>query len=96
MNAKNLKDTSKTDWSWLESETDHGIDYTDIPLLADSFFENAQLWQPQRMVSITLHVEPDVLAWFKAQGDKYERRINAALRIYVEAHKEQEMRAVDS
>lgn len=31
-------------------------------------------------------VDPDVLAWFKAQGDDYEHRMSAALRIYAEAH----------
>jgi len=33
-----------------------------------------------------LHIDPEVLAWFKAQGEAYEDRVNAALRIYAEAH----------
>jgi uncharacterized protein (DUF4415 family) len=35
---------------------------------------------------VTLHIDPLVLRWFQNQGAQYERLINAALRIYVEAH----------
>ena len=35
---------------------------------------------------MTVQVDSDVLDWFKAQGENYEQRINAALRIYAEAH----------
>ena len=41
--------------------------------------------EPQ--VVVTLQVDPAVFAWFDAQEDGWERRIRAALRIYVEAHK---------
>jgi uncharacterized protein (DUF4415 family) len=39
-------------------------------------------------VAVTVHLEPDLLAWFKAQGSQYEQRMVAALRIYAEAHKD--------
>lgn len=35
---------------------------------------------------MTVQVDSDVLDWFQAQGDDYEQRVNAALRIYAEAH----------
>lgn len=35
--------------------------------------------------SISLRVDPDVLAWFKAQGDGYQTRINAVLRAFRDA-----------
>ena len=38
-----------------------------------------------------MQVDPDVFAWFNSQADGWERRMRAALRIYVEAHKEPEM-----
>jgi hypothetical protein len=34
---------------------------------------------------ITLRVDGDVLAWFKAQGRGYQTRINALLRAYMDA-----------
>jgi len=42
---------------------------------------------PRPSVSITVNVEPDILEWFKAQGEEYDRLLTAALRIYAEAHK---------
>ena len=37
--------------------------------------------------SISLRVDQDVLAWFKAQGDGYQTRINAVLRAFRDASK---------
>jgi len=34
---------------------------------------------------ISLRLDGDVLAWFKAQGPRYQSRINAVLRSYVSA-----------
>jgi uncharacterized protein (DUF4415 family) len=86
MNAKNTKRISKTDWARVDALPDDEIDTSDIPALDESFFARAVLRSPQPLVPVTLRLDPDVLAWFKAQGDEYERRLNAALRIYVEAH----------
>jgi len=36
-----------------------------------------------------MHVDADLLDWFKAQGEEFENVINAALRSYVESQKEQ-------
>jgi uncharacterized protein (DUF4415 family) len=50
---------------------------------------NAKLRLPGKKISMTVSVDADVLEWFKAQGEEFQNRINAALRIYAEAHKEQ-------
>ncbi len=42
---------------------------------------------PKKQVPETVHIDQDLVAWFQAQGE-YEKRINAALRIYAEAHKD--------
>ncbi len=68
--------------------TDDDIDYSDIPPLNETFFERAQRRLPKQQVAVTIHVDPEVLAWFHAQGDEWEKRMRAALRIYVEAHQE--------
>ena len=64
--------------------TDEEIDTSDIPELDDAFFERATLHMPAP-ISATIEVDPDVLAWFKAQEDG-AKLMNAALRIYAEAH----------
>jgi uncharacterized protein (DUF4415 family) len=82
-----MKKLSETNWTRVDALTDGTIDTSDIPPLTQSFFARATLGMLQQPVPVTVHIDPDVLAWFKAQGDEYEQRINAALRIYAEAHR---------
>jgi uncharacterized protein (DUF4415 family) len=89
MNASNMKKPSQTDWERIDKLTDEEIDTSDIPPLDDSFFAKARLRMPQPRVSVTVHVDADLLEWSKAQGEEFESLINAALRSYVEEHKEQ-------
>ena len=87
MSATATKRSSKTDWKRVDALTDSTIDATDVSPLDESFFARASVRLPRSAVAVTLHMDEDVLAWFKAQGSDYEARLNAALRIYVEAHK---------
>jgi uncharacterized protein (DUF4415 family) len=80
---------SQTDWERIDKLTDEEIDTSDIPPLDDSFFAKARLRMPQPQVSVVMRVDADLLDWFKAQGEEFESLINAALRSYVEEHKEQ-------
>lgn len=89
MNASSLKKPSETDWTRIDQMSDEEIDTSDIPPLGETFFANAKLRMPENKVSVTVSVDADVLEWFKAQGEEFQNRINAALRIYAEAHKEQ-------
>jgi uncharacterized protein (DUF4415 family) len=45
-----------------------------------------ELPRPQRKGHMTLRLDADVLAWFRAQGKGYQSRINAILRRYYEQH----------
>ena len=67
---------------------DEDVDTSDIPPLDEAFFASARLRVPENKISVTLDVDADVLEWFKAQGEEFRSRINAALRIYAEAHQE--------
>lgn len=88
MNGKNLKKPSETDWVRIDRMGDEDIDTSDIPPLDDEFFGSAQLRMPKKKVPVTLSVDSDVLKWFESQGSDFQQRINAALRIYAEAHQE--------
>lgn len=64
------------------------IDYSDIPS------QKGKKWtRPGALVSaenkqqITLRLDAEVLRFFKKTGDRYQSRINAVLREYVNAHK---------
>ena len=86
MNDKNSNKSSRTDWDRLRKMPDEQVDTSDVPQLSRQFFENAELQLPRVWSEITLRLDSDVLAWFKAQGEDWQRRLNAALRIYAEAH----------
>ncbi|MBC8447216.1 MAG: BrnA antitoxin family protein [Chloroflexi bacterium] len=91
MSERDTNKHSQTDWRKLEAMTDEEIDYSDIPPLDDNFFARSTLRLPhQPQVIVTMQVDPDVFAWFSAQKDGWEQRMRAALRIYVEAHKDQQ------
>jgi len=89
-----MNSTSETNWDMIDSLTDETIDRTELPPLDDSFFAKAEWRMPEKEpVAVTIHIDPDLLAWFKAQGSEYERRMIAALRIYVQAHKDMNLSA---
>ena len=41
-----------------------------------------------RKTLLSLRIDSDVLAWFRAQGPGYQSRMNALLRAYMEAARE--------
>ncbi len=84
MNGQNMKNLS-TDWDKVDRLTDDDIDTSDIPELDDAFFKRAKLRILKKPVSVNLQLDPEILAWFKAQKN-CEQLINAALRIYMETH----------
>ena len=86
MKDSNTKSSSATDWERIDKLTDEQIDTSDIPPLDADFFARATLQMPDKPI-VVLNVDADILEWFQAQGDQAKERMNAALRIYVEAHK---------
>lgn len=91
MSVSNLNSSSKTNWERLDAMTDEDIDTSDSPPLTEDFFRKAK-WMmpgessPRPAVKVELALDPSLLAWFQAQGQDYERRMQAALRLYAEAH----------
>ena len=53
--------------------------------LPDHFWDDAVVVAPPPKEAISLRVDGDVLAWFRAQGPRYQTRMNAALRSYMNA-----------
>lgn len=69
--------------------SDEDIDTSDIPELGNWFWDHAKVVVPAgAKKQITLRVDPDLLSWFKSKGRGYQTHINAVLRSYYEAHKE--------
>jgi uncharacterized protein (DUF4415 family) len=61
--------------------------HTDRPELDDSLFKWAVVAMPVPKKPITIRVEPEVLQWFRSKGPRYQIRINAVLKAYVQARK---------
>ena len=80
---------SQTDWERLDALKDEDIDYSDIPELDEHFWANARVVMPPGKKQLTLRIDEDVLAWMKGQGRGYQSRINAILRAYYEAHRDE-------
>jgi uncharacterized protein (DUF4415 family) len=51
------------------------------------FWKDAKVVLPERKQPVTLRIDRDVLAWFKAQGQRYQSRMNAVLKAYVQAQR---------
>ncbi|OQX24513.1 MAG: hypothetical protein BWK80_20435 [Desulfobacteraceae bacterium IS3] len=88
MKESDMKNTSETDWDMIDSLTDETIDRTELPPLDESFFARAKWRIPEKSESVTLHIESELLEWFKSHGSEYEQLMIAALRIYAQAHKD--------
>jgi uncharacterized protein (DUF4415 family) len=71
----------------LAALRDEDIDLSDIPERTD--WTGAVVGKFYRPVKqqVTLRIDADVLAWFKARGGKYQTAVNAALRAYVSAQR---------
>lgn len=87
MKNTSTKSSSATDWERIDILTDEHIDTSDIPALDTEFFSRASLQLPEKP-TVVLNVDADVLEWFQAQGKNSKERMNVALRIYAEAHKQ--------
>jgi uncharacterized protein (DUF4415 family) len=68
------------------SGSDKGIDYSDIPDTTE-FWRRIEPIMPEPKAQITLRVDKDVLDFFKRQGKRYQTRMHAVLKAYVQAHK---------
>lgn len=88
MNGNNMNKPSATNLAEFDDMTDEMIDTSEIPPLSAKFFEKATWRMPETSVTVTIQIEPDIFAWFQAQGDDYQQRLAAALRLYAEAHQQ--------
>jgi uncharacterized protein (DUF4415 family) len=92
MSNKPTSRNSETDWQRLDAMTDQDIDLSDCPEVtpeqfASSVVRRRGLPVAQNKAQVTLHIDSDVLEWFKSRGRGYQTQINTLLRAYMEAHR---------
>ncbi len=86
MKENDMSKPTKTNLEHFDTMTDDMIDTSEIPPLTEEFFAAATWRLPKPKVKVMVEVEPEVVEWFKAQGENYQRYLAAALRIYAQAH----------
>ncbi len=77
------------DLARLDAMNDEDIDLSDTPEITDEQWSRAVPNPFYRPVEdeITLRIDHDVLAWFRAADENYLTAINAALREHMERHR---------
>ena len=61
------------------------IDYSEIPELSDSWFLQAKrATQVPRKKQVSLRIDEDILEFFKLKGSRYQTKMHAVLRAYVD------------
>ncbi len=84
---------SQTDWKTVDDMKDDEIDFSELPEVIPAKFAEAIVRKGLRPVprktQITLRLDTEVLTWFKDQGKGYQSNINALLKAYMEAHRNQ-------
>jgi uncharacterized protein (DUF4415 family) len=70
----------------LAALPDSEIDYSDIPKTTDAWFAKARVVYPQgHQQQLTIRLDADIIAFFKAMGPTYQTRMNEVLRAHMEA-----------
>jgi uncharacterized protein (DUF4415 family) len=67
----------------LAARPDSEIDFSDIPPLKESFWQNAvrnPFYRPVKQ-QLTVRLDADVVAWLRRQGKGYQTRLNQVLRV---------------
>ncbi len=83
----------KTNWARVDALSDRQIekairsDPDAAPLLDRKWFAKATVVVPEPKVPISLRVDREVVDWFKSRGARYQSRMNAVLKAYMEAHR---------
>jgi uncharacterized protein (DUF4415 family) len=79
----------RTDWDRVRSLTDEDIaqavadDPDAAPILDEAWLAEATRQLPTRK-QITLRLDEDVIEFFRQEGDRYQTRMNAVLRAFME------------
>ena len=83
----------RTDWARVNAMSEEEIERNaaedpDNPPWTEKEWARARVVWPQGKAPVTLRLDRDIIAWFKARGRGYQTRINAVLRAFVEAQKQ--------
>ena len=87
-----MKNTKSASLDALRAMHDHGettvtsesAETTDLP---EGFWDTAIVEEPRTKKAVSLRVDPDILEYFKGQGNGHLTKMHAGLRSYVDAQR---------
>lgn len=85
----------RADLARLRRLTDAEIEATsphELRNLPESFWQGARVGTPVTKEAISIRLDSDVVAFFREAGPRYQSRINAVLRSYVDEMSRQKRR----
>jgi uncharacterized protein (DUF4415 family) len=83
-----LTEEERRAWEKLKTMSDEEIDFSDIPPQTGTGWRRvSELVPAENKQQITLRLDAEVIAFFRATGRRYQSRINAALREYINTQK---------
>ena len=85
-NPPALTDKERKELGTVAAMTDDQIDTSDAPFNPGAIWMKAVNFHHGKKL-ISLRIDEDVLDFFKHTGKRYQSRINAVLRSYIEAQK---------
>ncbi len=93
MARKDIRRYSLDELEAMRERRDHVTTRPDAPVVEpdEDFWRKAQVVMPDERpkTPVSLRLDADIVEFFKRQGRGYQTRINAVLRSFVEAHRQQ-------
>lgn len=87
MSKPNFTEQQRRELEALAKQSDNEIDTSDIPEITDwSQAVQGRFYRPVKE-KVSIRLDADVLAWFKAHHPKYQTALNEALREYMNNHR---------
>ncbi len=88
LRAERARGETLSDWARVDAMTEEELDASiDHEEEGEFDMSMGQVGIPGFPPPLTIRLDPDILAWFEAQGDDFRGKINAVLRAYVDAQK---------
>ena len=82
--------TRKADWSRFDELTDADVevaiqsDPDAAPVLDQQWFDAAEIIESSSKAAISIRLDKDVLDFFRTNSERYQTKINAVLRSYMQ------------
>ncbi len=88
--AKRARRRGRTNWARFDAIGERALTAAarsdpDAQPTDAKFWKSAKLVMPERKEPITMRIDREVLDWFRARGRRYQTRMNAVLRAYMQA-----------